>query len=76
MSFFVAFLPQFVVPENSLLTQFLVLASTFIVIEILVEATIALAASRVQPFLARFGKRVNRVLSLLFMAIGILLPLR
>jgi threonine/homoserine/homoserine lactone efflux protein len=53
-----------------------VLASTFIVIEILVEAAIALAASRVQPFLARFGKRVNRVLGLLFMAIGIFLPLR
>ena len=74
--FFVAFLPQFVVPDNSLLTQFLVLASTVIVIEILVETAIALTASRVQPLLARFGKRVNRVLGLLFMAIGVFLPLR
>jgi threonine/homoserine/homoserine lactone efflux protein len=46
------------------------------VIEILVETGIALAASRVQPLLARFGKRVNRILGLLFMAIGIFLPLR
>lgn len=74
--FFVAFLPQFVVPENSLVAQFLVMAATFIVIEIIVEGAIALGASRLQPVLARFGKRVNRVLGVLFMAIGIFLPLR
>ena len=74
--FFVAFLPQFVVPENSLLVQFLVMAATFIVIEILVEGAIALGASHIQPLLSRFGKRVNRILGLLFMAIGIFLPLR
>ncbi len=74
--FFVAFLPQFLDPTASLAQQFAIMAATFVVIEILIEATIAFGAAKVQPFLTRFGKRVNRVLGALFMVIGVFLPLR
>jgi threonine/homoserine/homoserine lactone efflux protein len=56
--------------------QFVVMALTFVGIEIIIEATIALGAAKVQPFLARYGKRVNRTLGAVFMLIGVILPLR
>jgi len=74
--FFVAFLPQFLDEDRSLLMQFVVMALTFVGIEIIIEATIALGAAKVQPFLARYGKRVNRTLGAVFMLIGVILPLR
>jgi threonine/homoserine/homoserine lactone efflux protein len=52
------------------------MALTFVGIEIIIEATIALGAAKVQPFLARYGKRVNRTLGAVFMLIGVILPLR
>jgi len=74
--FFVAFLPQFITPGSSLLLQFVIMAGTFLVVEFIYELTVASLAHRVQPFLAKFGKRVNRVFGSLFMAIGVALPLR
>jgi homoserine/homoserine lactone efflux protein len=74
--FFVAFLPQFIDPSRSLLTQFLIMAGTFVVIEFIYEIAVASAADRIQPFLKRAGKKFNRVFGAMFMAIGVLLPLR
>jgi threonine/homoserine/homoserine lactone efflux protein len=74
--FFVAFLPQFVNPRESLFTQFLLMAMTFIVIEFAYEFTVASLADRIKPLLVRAGKNFNRVFGGVFIAIGVLLPLR
>jgi threonine/homoserine/homoserine lactone efflux protein len=74
--FFVAFLPQFIDPTISLLTQFVVMAATFVVIEFIYEYVVASLANRIKPWLAKFGKNVNRVFGGIFMAIGVALPLR
>ena len=74
--FFVAFLPQFVNPRESLFTQFLLMAMTFISIEFVYEFTVASLADRIKPLLVRAGKNFNRVFGGIFIAIGVLLPLR
>lgn len=74
--FFVAFLPQFLVTDSPLLIQFAVMTLTFVGIEIITETMIALGSEKVQPFLAKFGKRVNQTFGGIFVAIGIALPLR
>jgi homoserine/homoserine lactone efflux protein len=74
--FFVAFLPQFLTTDLPLLGQFAVMAATFVGIEILVELAIAAGSARIQPLLARFGKRFNHVFGGMFIAIGVALPLR
>jgi threonine/homoserine/homoserine lactone efflux protein len=74
--FFVAFLPQFINPEISLVSQFVVMALTFVVIEFVYEYVVASLANTLKPALAKFGKRVNQVFGGVFIAIGIALPLR
>ena len=74
--FFVAFLPQFIVTDSPIFLQFVIMAATFVVIEIVTETVIALTSEKIQPFLAKFGTRVNRVFGGMFVAIGIALPLR
>ena len=74
--FFVAFLPQFIVSDSPIFLQFVIMAATFVVIEIVTETVIALTSEKLQPFLAKFGTRVNRVFGGMFVAIGIALPLR
>lgn len=74
--FFVAFLPQFLDPKISLVTQFVVMAATFVVIEFIYEYVVASLAGKIKPLLARFGKKVNRVFGGIFMVIGVALPLR
>ncbi len=74
--FFVAFLPQFINPAESLFLQFLVMASTFVVVEFIYELMVASLADRIQPWLKRVGKNFNRVFGSVFIAIGVLLPLR
>lgn len=74
--FFVAFLPQFVDPARSLVVQFAIMATTFVVIESFYELMVAALADRVQPWIARVGKNFNRVFGGVFVAIGVLLPLR
>jgi threonine/homoserine/homoserine lactone efflux protein len=74
--FFVAFLPQFIDPSISLLSQFVVMALTFVVIEFIYEYVVASLANTLKPALAKFGKRVNHVFGGVFIAIGIALPLR
>ena len=74
--FFVAFLPQFLDPEGSLFLQFLIMALTFVVIEFFYEFTVASLADKIQPWLRKSGKGFNRFFGAVFMAIGVLLPLR
>ena len=74
--FFVAFLPQFIDPARSLVVQFLIMAATFLLIELCYEIMVAALADRITPWLARVGKNFNRTFGAVFMAIGVLLPLR
>ena len=74
--FFAAFLPQFIDPARSLWLQFLIMAGTFALIEVLTELLIARAAHRISPWLKRVGKRFNQACGGVFMAIGVALPLR
>ncbi|HMM09373.1 MAG TPA: LysE family translocator [Paracoccus solventivorans] len=74
--FFSALLPQFLSAERSLAGQFLVMGATYAVIEFTVEYLYAAAAHRVRPWLARVGRRFNRVCGGIFVAIGAALPLR
>jgi homoserine/homoserine lactone efflux protein len=74
--FFAAFLPQFIDPARSLFVQFVVMAATFAVTEVLTEVGLASAAQRIRPWLARVGKRFNRACGGIFIAIGAALPLR
>lgn len=73
--FFSAFLPQFIDPERSLFTQFVVMSATFVVIEIITEMLIANLAFRVRGWLQRSGRRFNQACGAMFVAIGAWLPL-
>ncbi len=72
--FFVAFLPQFIDPRQDLGLQFVIMASTFIVIEIVFELVVAALSQSLQPLLARAGRWFNRATGGLFILIGLLLP--
>lgn len=73
--FYGAFLPQFLDPQRGLLGQFVVMAATFAVVEFLVELALALLAFRVRPWLLRGGRAFNRCCGLLFVLLGLALPL-
>jgi len=74
--FFAAFLPQFIDPGRSLWLQFLIMAGTFALIEVITEWLIASLAHRVRRWLQRVGRRFNQACGAVFMAIGAALPLR
>lgn len=74
--FFAAFLPQFIDPARSLWLQFVIMAGTFALIEIVTEVLIASMAQRLSPWLERAGRRFNQACGGVFMAIGAALPLR
>ena len=74
--FFLAFVPQFVRPEQPLVTQYAVLAATVVVIDVAVMwfffATTARGLGRLTA--GQSGSRVvNRIFGSLFVAVGILL---
>lgn len=71
--FFAAFLPQFMVPEVSLLTHFLVLGGTFAVVEFFYEVAVAAMAQRIAPWLGKHGQWFNRGAGLCFIVIGSLM---
>lgn len=76
--FFLAFMPQFIRPEQPLLPQYLVLTATVVVIDILVMwFFFATAAKSFQRFThtARGQQILNRIFGILFVAVGILLAL-
>jgi len=74
--FFAAFLPQFIDPARSIFVQFLVMASTFLIIEFITELVLASLAHRIAAWLARVGHTFNRVCGAVFVALGALLPAR
>ena len=74
--FFAAFLPQFLDPNRSVVTQFLIMSATFVVIEFITEYLLASLAQRVTKWLARVGRTFNRVCGAVFIGLGALLPLR
>lgn len=74
--FFSAFLPQFIDPHRSLISQFAAVAATYAATEFLAEYAMASAAHRVRPWLRRVGRRFNQVCGGVFVAIGAALPLR
>ena len=73
--FYGAFLPQFIDPARDLATQFAVMATVFVVVEIAVEWGLALMAHRVRGWLQRLGRRFNRACGGMFVAMGAALPL-
>jgi len=73
--FYGAFLPQFIDPQRELWPQFVVMATVFVAIEIVVEILLARLAHRVRPWLERSGRRFNRACGGLFVAMGTALPL-
>jgi homoserine/homoserine lactone efflux protein len=76
--FFLAFMPQFIRPEQPLLPQYLVLTATVVAIDILVMwFFFALAAKSFQRFTHNaHGQRIlSRIFGVLFVGVGILLAL-
>jgi homoserine/homoserine lactone efflux protein len=76
--FFLAFMPQFIRPEQPLLPQYLVLSATVVMIDILVMwFFFAAAATSFQRFTrsARGQRTLNRTFGVLFVAVGGLLAL-
>jgi threonine/homoserine/homoserine lactone efflux protein len=76
--FFAAFLPQFIDPEGSPLTQSLALAAVFILVAACTDTLYVLAAARFGPRLAGFGARpeVGRYLAgFSFIALGVFVAL-
>ena len=69
--FYGAFLPQFIDPGRDLVTQFIVMTTTFVAIECVVEYLLALLAHRIRPWLQRVGKNFNRVCGVMFVAVGV-----
>ncbi|NUT89643.1 LysE family translocator, partial [Pseudomonas corrugata] len=58
---FTAFIPPFLDPHRNLLVQTAAIALTYAVVEFIVEYIVATAAYRVRPWLARAGRRFNKV---------------
>ena len=73
--FYGAFLPQFIDPARELFVQFVVMAATFVIVEVLFEIALALLAHRIRPWLQRAGRRFNRACGALFVGMGAALPM-
>ena len=72
---FTAFIPPFLDPHRSLIAQTVAIALTYAVVEFFVEYTVASAAHRVRPWLARTGRRFNKVCGGFFVLFGFALPI-
>ena len=72
--FYGAFLPQFLDPRRGLMMQLAIMAATFVAIEFVYEYLLARLAWRVQPWLARHGRRFNKTCGALFALFGIAMP--
>ncbi len=72
---FTAFIPPFLDPHRSIIAQTLTIALTYAVVEFIVEYLVASAAHRVRPWLARTGRRFNKVCGGFFVLFGLALPI-
>ncbi|MEX5549790.1 LysE family translocator [Pseudomonas pergaminensis] len=72
---FTAFIPPFLDPHRSIITQTAIIALTYAVVEFVVEYMVASAAHRVRPWLARTGRRFNKVCGGFFVMFGVVLPM-
>ena len=72
---FTAFIPPFLDPHRSLIAQTAAIALTYAVVEFCVEYMVASAAHRVRPWLARTGRRFNKVCGGFFVVFGLALPI-
>jgi len=72
---FTAFIPPFLDPHRSIVAQTIAIALTYAVVEFIVEYLVANAAHRVRPWLARTGRRFNKVCGGFFVLFGLALPL-
>ncbi len=71
---FTAFIPPFLDPHRNLIAQTAAIALTYAVVEFVVEYLVASAAHRVRPWLARTGRRFNKVCGGFFVLFGLALP--
>ncbi|MHC8315028.1 LysE family translocator [Pseudomonas sp. LB3P31] len=72
---FTAFIPPFLDPHRSIIAQTAAIALTYAVVEFFVEYMVASAANRVRPWLARTGRRFNKVCGGFFVVFGLALPI-
>jgi len=72
---FTAFIPPFLDPHRSIVAQTAAIALTYAVVEFAVEYLVASAAHRVRPWLARTGRRFNKVCGGFFVLFGLALPI-
>lgn len=72
--FYGAFLPQFINSKTSIFNQFIIMSSTFAIIEILFEYFLARLAFKIRPWLNQTGKKFNRFCASLFILMGLALP--
>lgn len=71
---FTAFIPPFLDPHRSIIGQTAAIALTYAVVEFVVEYLVASAANRIRPWLARTGRRFNKVCGGFFVLFGLALP--
>ncbi|MET1078907.1 MAG: LysE family translocator [Pseudomonas sp.] len=72
---FTAFISPFLDPHRSIIAQTAAIALTYAVVEFVVEYMVASAAHRVRPWLARTGRRFNKVCGGFFVVFGLALPI-
>lgn len=72
---FTALIPPFLDPHRSIIAQTIAIALTYAVVEFFVEYMVASAAHRVRPWLARTGRRFNKVCGGFFVLFGLALPI-
>jgi len=73
---YTAFIPPFLDPVRNVFVQTLIIALTYAVVEFAVECIIACTAHSVRPWLARSGRRFNKVCGGVLVLFGVLLPAR
>jgi len=73
---YTAFIPPFLNPDRNLILQTAIIALTYAVVEFAVELIVAITSHRVRPWLARSGRRFNKVCGSCFVFFGVMLPAR
>ncbi|WP_213878984.1 LysE family translocator [Pseudomonas sp. dw_358] len=71
---FTAFIPPFLDAQRNIIEQTAVIALTYALVEFVVEYGVASAAHRVRPWLARTGRRFNKVCGGFFIVFGLAIP--